>query len=217
MMLAAALTGASTCQAALVTFDFRVPQLTELHPSDPVVSDYGTQLFTNSTKGGIPQNSYVVDPQGGGPSFIFDVFAQVSVGYFPVTNFANNNEIYVASYSFGHPVQLVSADFLLRVQNIARVDFLSLLGNTYDFLPYDSSQPLPQARTISFSNRPLEDTILIRSGGASDAFSLVSLTVEDPTVSAVPEPASLTVFAGLALMGVAGASWRRRRASSSDA
>jgi hypothetical protein len=194
----------STSQATLVTFDLRSPSTGGLTPTDEVISDRGTKLQVTSFWGGIPQANYVVSPDGSGPVLGFDPQLGRNIGYFPGVNLASTNN-YQVTFSFDHPVQLASADFLLLNPVSSGVEIIVDGDNIYRLLDWDEFKPLPQALTLTYSNLPLVSSISMRNlGGQDSAFSLASLRVRDATVSSVPDGGSTLAIFSLGLFGVAG-------------
>jgi hypothetical protein len=222
----AALLSISSSEADLVTFDFttepdpgssngvRILDPSGIPPRATFAGQYGREIgiVTFSTGGSVLP--YYRDTFGSGPSFAFTELTQNQRSFFGFGDTAGPE----TDFDFGSPVRLVSATFVLYASSpnlqVRVREAGGTISTTLDYFfsggPSDPNNlpVLPPETTVTFDNTlPLTDHVTMRSLGQPGA-ALKTLVIDDPSVSAIPEPSSVLGLAGI--LGLALCSRRRR-------
>ena len=224
LVLSVGILASSRTEAALVTFDFTTEPYegqsngamtltpSGIDPSVTFTGQYGREIGIATFLPGGSVGSYHLDTFGSGPSFAF-TFLGDQRSFFGFGQTAGPETVFY----LGSPVRLVSATFVLYASSPNLEMRVREAGETTSttldyFFSGGPSDPdnlpvLPPETTVTFDNTlPLTDHVTMRSLGQGGA-ALKTLVIDDPSVSAIPEPSSVLGLAGI--LGLALCSRRR--------
>jgi hypothetical protein len=224
LVLSVGILASSRAEAALVTFDFttepyegssngvRILTPSGLPPRATFTGQYGREIGIVTFSPGGSVQPYYRDTFGSGPSFAF-TFLGDQRSFFGFGDTTGPETV----FDFGSPVRLVSATFVLYASSpnleVRVREAGETTSTTLDYFfsggpsDPDSLPVLPPETMVTFDNTlPLTDHVTMRSLGQPGA-ALQTLVIDDPSVSAIPEPSSVLGLAGI--LGLALCSRRR--------